>query len=441
MKPVKHTPKKVHAVPKKVLVKEIAKKSTLHKETAIIKKIKQKEQEKKIQEKRLENKKAAAKTLTVKTKNKTSSVPPLKKDSFISPSPQAKLQEEPPILTEDLLLHEDKKVIGEPPLAIVKEITSDALIPETNETKLKIEALLFASGKSLSETSIAEICEIDKRILKKNIFALQKEYDVRAGALMIIQDANGWKITVREKYLSIVRKIVADTELAKSIMETLAIIAWKTPIYQSELVKIRGNKCYDHVAELEESGFIVKEKKGRSFVLKTTEKFYTYFDINSTNLAEVMSEAKMPSQQTLSEAIPQEGKTEEERKIDWEKIQIVRKEEHPEEEQIHREFLEAMDQKIGAAALRTHELSADLPSGKKEKEEAVKIIHEPSVETTESMVFEDTLTTEEILASNIEGEIIKEHKPKSLTKKQLEKKFKEDLVRVREKMGKVMDKK
>ena len=148
---------------------------------------------------------------------------------------------------------------------------------------------------------------MDKRHTKKALEDIRKDYDERETALMIIQEGNSWKINVREKYLSLVRKVVADTELSKSIMETLAIIAWKTPVYQNEVVRIRGNKCYDHIAELENAGFVTKDKKGRSFVLKTTDKFYNYFDIDQKQLQGVMNEAKMPvTQMKLEEDKPQE---------------------------------------------------------------------------------------------------------------------------------------
>ncbi len=318
------------------------------------------------------------------------------------------------------------------------------------EARLKIEALLFASGKSLSEDLIAELCEIDKRTLKKSLEALQKDYDLRESALMIVRDANGWKITVREKYLSTVRKIVADTELARSVMETLSVIAWKTPIYQSELVRIRGNKCYDHVAELEDAGFIVKEKRGRSFVLKTTEKFYTYFDIDQKNLQGVMNEANVPAQTTLDQIEAPEEKKEEERKINWDEIQIHRKESHPEEEAIHREFLENIDHKITAVSERTEELAADLPSRQAavpaetaphEEENATNTDAEEQVAAAPETVPDTAEDLQSATAQAEQASAEESHKPKSLTKKQLEKKFKEDLVRVREKMEKVLHKK
>jgi hypothetical protein len=62
-------------------------------------------------------------------------------------------------------------------------------------------------------------------------------------------------------------------------METLAVIAWKYPILQSEVIKIRHNKAYEHMKQLKEMGFVVKEKSGRTFKIKLTDKFFNYFDL------------------------------------------------------------------------------------------------------------------------------------------------------------------
>ncbi|NTV23933.1 MAG: SMC-Scp complex subunit ScpB [Nanoarchaeota archaeon] len=150
----------------------------------------------------------------------------------------------------------------------------------SDDYKNKIEALLFASGRLMSTETLANLTGASgKQVIETNVKKLKEEYDMRNSPLMVVEEKDGYKLTVREAYLSLVRKIVSETELPKTILETLAIIAWKNPALQSDVVDIRHNKAYDHIEELEELGFIKKEKKGRSFILKLTEKFYEYFDV------------------------------------------------------------------------------------------------------------------------------------------------------------------
>ena len=70
-------------------------------------------------------------------------------------------------------------------------------------------------------------------------------------------------------------------------MKTLAFIAYKQPLMQSNLVKVRSNKAYDHLKILEEKGFVSKEPKGRSYMLRTTKKFVEYFGEKALKLTPI----------------------------------------------------------------------------------------------------------------------------------------------------------
>ncbi len=162
--------------------------------------------------------------------------------------------------------------------------------------KNQIEAILFASGRLMGLQTIMDLTGASqKQVILNNIKKLTEEYEQRNSPMMIVAERAGWKITVREKYLPLVRKIVSDMELPKTMLETLAVIAWKAPVLQSDVVNVRHNKAYGHISELEELGFITKEPKGRSYLLKLTQKFYDYFDIEGTHdIKEFLKKAKMP---------------------------------------------------------------------------------------------------------------------------------------------------
>ena len=46
-------------------------------------------------------------------------------------------------------------------------------------------------------------------------------------------------------------------------------------------MKLRNASAYDHMKQLEERGFIAKERSGRTYKLKLTKKFFEYFDLPS----------------------------------------------------------------------------------------------------------------------------------------------------------------
>jgi segregation and condensation protein B len=62
----------------------------------------------------------------------------------------------------------------------------------------------------------------------------------------------------------------------------LAIIAYKQPIKQSVIVKIRGNKAYDHVKKFIELNLVKKKKVGHTNELSLSDEFYDYFNLQDS---------------------------------------------------------------------------------------------------------------------------------------------------------------
>ena len=147
------------------------------------------------------------------------------------------------------------------------------------DIKKKIEALLFASGKKMEVDAIANTLSVKKQDVMKVLPELEDEINnKRDSSVMLVNEGNSWGLMIKEKYSDVVQKIVSETELEKALVETLAVISWKYPATQAEIIRLRHNKAYDHIKQLEEKGFIMKEKKGRSFQIKLTPKFFNYFD-------------------------------------------------------------------------------------------------------------------------------------------------------------------
>ena len=150
--------------------------------------------------------------------------------------------------------------------------------------KSKVEAILFSVGHKIGLDDISKLCRSRKEDILAALNELRQEYEQKQSSLMLVEEGDSWKFTVRDHLIPVVRKIVTETELTKSVMETLAVVAFKYPILQSDLIKIRTNKAYDHLAELEKSGYITRQKHSRTNLIKLTEKFFRYFDLTEEKL-------------------------------------------------------------------------------------------------------------------------------------------------------------
>lgn len=162
------------------------------------------------------------------------------------------------------------------------------------ELKNKIEAILFAMGDKIPIDDIRKLVRVrDIEIVEKAINELKEDFEKREGPLRIINEGSFWKITVRDKYLDIIRRIVPKTDLPKTVIETLSLIAWKNPAKQSDVVAMRTNKAYSHINYLLDAGFITRVKKGRTYLLKLTERFFDYFDVEgSKNIREMFEQLR-----------------------------------------------------------------------------------------------------------------------------------------------------
>jgi segregation and condensation protein B len=151
---------------------------------------------------------------------------------------------------------------------------------DNTELKHKIEAVLFTLGKFISLEDLSKYCEVGSiGVVKEALEQLKKDYENRTCAMEIQEVEGKFKLNIKKEFGYLTNRLLANREMDNPTTKTLAIIAYKQPVTQSEVIKIRGNKAYDHIKYLRESNLISAEKKGRTRLLKVTGNFYEYFDI------------------------------------------------------------------------------------------------------------------------------------------------------------------
>lgn len=157
----------------------------------------------------------------------------------------------------------------------VEEIDSEM---EVQNSK-KIEAALFLSGRYMDIQEILMLTDVNPILLKKILSDLKDKY--KNSGLTIVQRENSWKMDVSPDFTHMINKLATgSSEFSKAEQETLAMIAFKQPIKQSVIIRIRGNKAYDHVKKFVEQGLINKKRAGHTSELSLTEQFHDYFHTN-----------------------------------------------------------------------------------------------------------------------------------------------------------------
>jgi len=167
------------------------------------------------------------------------------------------------------------------PLSLSMDGYEQPELPIANSLKQKVEAVLYLKGQPMNLVAIAEALGCEAGDAEMGLIDLITEYAHRDSALEIVETDLGFSLRLRSEFADLVHKLI-PVDLGRGALRTLAAIALKKNIVQSELIDLRGAGAYQHVQELVEQGFVKKKRQaeGRSSVLYVTTKFHQYFEID-----------------------------------------------------------------------------------------------------------------------------------------------------------------
>ena len=132
---------------------------------------------------------------------------------------------------------------------------------------------------TLSLHDALPIC--DKDAAEEGLIQLMGEYAHREGALEIAETESGYSLQLRQPFKPLLDELI-PLDIGLGALRTLAAIAMRGPVSQTDLVDLRGSGAYGHVHDLVDQGFVRRRRQsdGRSFWLQVTEKFYQRFEID-----------------------------------------------------------------------------------------------------------------------------------------------------------------
>jgi len=152
-----------------------------------------------------------------------------------------------------------------------------------------VEALIFASDEPISAEQLKKYIEdTSVKEIKKAVDQLNLEYSQQNRSFQITMLAGGFQFVTREDFAQWVKKLFykrIKQRLSQAALETLAVIAFKQPVSNSDVSAIRGVNCDGVLRTLLERKLITisgrSDGPGRPLLYKTTKDFLIYFGINS----------------------------------------------------------------------------------------------------------------------------------------------------------------
>ncbi len=151
----------------------------------------------------------------------------------------------------------------------------------------QVEALLLASDEPLTLQKLRDLLDdTPSSELRDALAELEAHYADRG--INIVQVAGGWQFQTSPDYAETVSQLwqTRPAKLSRSMLETLAIIAYRQPTTRAEIEALRGMKVSSSIlGGLQERGWVKvlgrKEVPGRPHLYGTGKTFLTDFGLNS----------------------------------------------------------------------------------------------------------------------------------------------------------------
>ena len=177
-------------------------------------------------------------------------------------------------------------------------------VSELSREKVRqvLYAILFMSDKPVSPARLAQVFDdMEPDVLGMILQELKDHINCRTDLpYQLLEVAGGYQLLTRPEFSRYIHKFFLlrkSNRLSRSLLETLAIIAYKQPVTRAEVEAIRGVSVAYAFDQLLEKRLIrvagVSDLPGRPKLYRTTEEFLITFGLNSLKDLPSLDELKL----------------------------------------------------------------------------------------------------------------------------------------------------
>ncbi len=180
-----------------------------------------------------------------------------------------------------------------------------------NKLAVILEAALLSAQQTLSIEKMRGLFEPAAKPTKDEVLAalqsLQASYQDRGIELKEV--ATGYRLQVKSEYSQWIQRLWDEkpAKYSRTLLETLALIAYKQPITRAEMEAIRGVAVNSVVLRtLQEREWIkvigYKDVPGKPGLYATTKQFLDYFNIKSLDALPCIAELGLEPSADMADA-------------------------------------------------------------------------------------------------------------------------------------------
>lgn len=152
----------------------------------------------------------------------------------------------------------------------------------------RVEALLFASGDTLTPARLASALGVSVDEVKAALAELTAAWADRPGAVDLMEVAGGWRFMTRPTLhddVAALRARPGTDKLSPAALETLAIVAYRQPLTRAEVEAVRGVQAGPLLRVLLDRDLIRvtgrSSEPGHPLLYGTTKRFLDHFGLKS----------------------------------------------------------------------------------------------------------------------------------------------------------------
>jgi segregation and condensation protein B len=154
-----------------------------------------------------------------------------------------------------------------------------------SETVDALYALLFVAESPSTARELAAALQIPEGVVEQGLEILDQKLE-SDGPIQLVKLAGGYQLSTKPRFAELLSAFLHPQKqrLSRSLLEVLAIIAYRQPITMAEMDSTRGVQSDYSVKALMERGLVRevgrKQTPGRPVLYGTSESFLHQFNLN-----------------------------------------------------------------------------------------------------------------------------------------------------------------
>ena len=156
------------------------------------------------------------------------------------------------------------------------------------ELEKTLEAMLFASPESVPLEKLAEALDCEIPIVRNLLARMEETYAQNNSGIQLREVDGAYRLCTNPVYYPAVQRLLQKkprNTLSQSMLETLAVIAFKQPVTRGAIEGIRGVNSDYAVNKLLEHGLVMElgrlDAPGRPLLFGTSEEFLLFYGLRS----------------------------------------------------------------------------------------------------------------------------------------------------------------